>query len=232
MKRSPGLYGAEAYVGLGAPGVGGKARGVGKVSHEARVPRNTWWVPRWLKFIVGVALLPVCAGGCLALWNVLYANGGADATWLPLMAGAVCWGVVYLLLPRPMWVYVAGHELTHAIWVWLFGGEVRRLRIGARGGHVVVSKSNFLIALAPYFFPFYAVLVVLMFLVASWFWPGRMLQVWFHLALGAAYAFHLTLTGHVLKTQQSDITENRYPCSVISDCWVFSTWPVRVRWNA
>lgn len=32
--------------------------------------------------------------------------------------------------------------------------------------------------------------------------------MWFHLALGAAYAFHVTLTWHVLQTRQSDITEH------------------------
>jgi hypothetical protein len=165
-------------------------------------------VPRWLKFIVGLTLLPVCAGGAVALWRVVRANGTADETWIPLLAGAVCWGVVYLLLPRPMWFYVAGHELTHALWVWAFGGRVKRVKISSSGGHVIVSKTNFIIALAPYFFPFYAVLVVLLFLAAGWFWPWQLLQVWFHLALGAAYAFHLTLTGHVLKTQQSDIVEH------------------------
>jgi len=167
-------------------------------------------VARWFKFFVGLALVPLCVGGAVALWRVMRVNGGADSTWLPLLAGAICWGVLYLLLPRPMWMYVAGHELTHAVWAWVFGGSVKRLRISSQGGHVVVSKTNFLIALAPYFFPFYAVVVVAGFRLAGWLWPDLALQVWFHLALGAAYAFHLTLTGHVLKTTQSDITEHGY----------------------
>lgn len=165
---------------------------------------------RWFKFVVGLALVPLCVGGGVALWRVLCVNAGADGIWLPLLAGAICWGVVYLLLPRPMWMYVAGHELTHAVWAWAFGGSVKRVRISSQGGHVMVSKTNFLIALAPYFFPFYAVLVVVGYRLAGCLWPGLALQVWFHLALGGAYAFHLTLTGHVLKTTQSDITEHGY----------------------
>ncbi len=63
------------------------------------------------------------------------------------------------LLPKPMRVYVFGHELTHAIWTWLFGGRVKRFKATSTGGHVVDHEEQFLITLAPYFFPLYVVLV-------------------------------------------------------------------------
>ena len=37
----------------------------------------------------------------------------------------------------------------------------------------------------------------------------------FHLLLGAAYAFHVTLTWHILKSRQSDITEQGYLFSAV-----------------
>jgi hypothetical protein len=74
----------------------------------------------------------------------------------------------------------------------------------------VVSKTNFVIALAPYFFPLYAVFVVIIFMLGSLIWYWRPYMVWFHLLLGAAYAFHVTLTWHILKTRQSDITGQGY----------------------
>ena len=117
-------------------------------------------VPKWIKFIIALLLLPVCAGAAMALWQVLCASGRADVVWVPLLAGAACWGVVFLLLPKPMWIYVFGHELTHALWTWIFGGQVKKMKVSSDGGHVVISKSNFVIALAPYFFPLYAVLVI------------------------------------------------------------------------
>ncbi len=40
-------------------------------------------------------------------------------------------------------------------------------------------------------------------------------MVWFHLLLGAAYAFHVTLTWHILKTEQSDITQHGYVFSAV-----------------
>jgi hypothetical protein len=136
-------------------------------------------------------------------------------TLVPILAGAACWTTVYLLLPKPMWIYVFGHELTHALWVWLFGGSVKRFKTTSTGGHVIVDRTNFLIALSPYFFPLYAALVVIVFAVGHLIWGWRNLLVWFHLLVGASYAFHVTLTGHVLKTRQSDITSQGYLFSAV-----------------
>ena len=87
-----------------------------------------------------------------------------------------------------MLIYVYGHELTHVLWTWAMGGRVKKFKASSTGGQVVVTKTNFLIALAPYFFPLYAVLVVLVFLVLDRFWEWRWQIAWFHLLLGAAYA--------------------------------------------
>ena len=172
-------------------------------------------MPGWIKFIIAVLLLPVCAGAAMALLKVLHACGSADTTWIPILAGAACWIVIFFLLPKPMWIYVFGHELTHALWTWLFGGQVKKMKVTPRGGHVVISKTNFVIALAPYFFPLYATIVVAVFAVGHLIWDWHNYLVWFHLAVGAAYAFHVTLTWHVLQTRQSDITSQGYLFSAV-----------------
>ena len=172
-------------------------------------------VPKWFKFIIAILLLPVYAGAGLALGRVILATGQADAIWVATLAGAGCWLAIFFILPKPMWVYVLGHELTHALWAWLFGGEVKRLKVTSKGGHVIVTKTNFLIALAPYFFPLYAALVVGLFALGHWVWNWQRFAVWFHLLLGAAYAFHVTLTGYVLQSRQTDITEHGYLFSAV-----------------
>jgi len=172
-------------------------------------------MPKWLKTVIAVLLLPPCVGALRALWLVIRASGQADTIWVAVLAGAVCWLVVFLLLPKPMWIYVLGHELTHALWTWLLGGQVKKFKTSSKGGHVVVSKSNFIIALAPYFFPLYAILVLAVFLCGNLIWNWRPYFVWFHLLLGAAYAFHLTLTWHILKASQTDITEQGYLFSAV-----------------
>ncbi len=170
-------------------------------------------MPKWIKLLVAIALLPVCAGAALALARVLHATGGADLTWIPFLGGAACWCVIFFLLPRPMWIYVFGHELTHALWAWGFGGKVKRMKVTSAGGHVIVSKNNFLITLAPYFFPLYAVIIVAVFALGHFLWNWQRFLVYFDLLLGAAYAFHVTLTFHTLQTRQTDIT---------SQGWLFS----------
>jgi hypothetical protein len=171
-------------------------------------------MPKWVKMIVGILLLPICLGTAVAVWVALTHAGAMTQVWMPMLAGAASWVVVFLLLPKPMWVYVFGHELTHAVWTWIFGGSVKSFKTRSSGGHVITTKNNFLIALAPYFFPLYAVLVVVVFVIGDLLWHWRRVYLpWFHLLLGAAYAFHVTLTSEILKTRQTDIT---------SQGWLFS----------
>ena len=125
---------------------------------------------KWLKFFLAILLLPVCAATAQTLWRVLVAGSGADLVWVPMLGGAACWIIVFLLLPKPMLIYVFGHEFTHALWTWLFGGEVKKMKVTAKGGHVLISKTNFLIVLAPYFFTLYALLVVGAFGLGNWIW--------------------------------------------------------------
>ena len=172
-------------------------------------------MPKWIKFIIAVLLLPVCAGAGMTLWSVMKACGNSDTTLVPVGGGALCFLAIYLLLPKPMWIYVFGHELTHAIWVWLFGGSVKKFKATSEGGHVIVDKTNFLIALSPYFFPLYAVIVIAVFVTGHLIWNWKDFMVWFHLLVGAAYMFHITLNAHVLKTQQSDITSQGYLFSAV-----------------
>jgi hypothetical protein len=134
-------------------------------------------------------------------------------TFAPLLGGAACWLIVYLLLPRPILVYVFGHELTHVIWAWVFEAQVKKFHVSSRGGHVVLDKVNFLIVLAPYFFPLYALLVALLYGAGNLFWDWTGYRVAFLFLLGVAYAFHVTLTWHALQTEQTDIT---------SQGWLFS----------
>jgi hypothetical protein len=101
------------------------------------------------------------------------------------------------------------------LWTWLFGGKVKKFKASSKGGHVIVTKNNFLISLAPYFFPVYAAIVVAVFITGHLIWNWGPYVVWFHLLLGAAYAFHVTLTWHILKTEQSDITQHGYLFSFV-----------------
>jgi hypothetical protein len=170
---------------------------------------------KWPKFIAGILLIPLCVATARTAFRIIRATTIADFFWIPFLAGAACWLTIYIFLPKPLWLYVCGHELTHALWAKLFGAKVKSIKITARGGFVTLTKTNFLISLAPYFFPFYAVSILITFNVGVLIWD---LRPWFpvlYLLLGAAYCFHLTLTGHALSTKQTDISEQGYLFSAV-----------------
>jgi hypothetical protein len=101
---------------------------------------------------------------------------------------------------------VLGHELTHAIWAWLMGARVGGLRVGKHGGQVRTSKTNWAITLAPYFFPFYAMLFLALFFLAHLIWGlDRYFWVLFFL-VGLGWSFHVTFTFVMLLTvSQPDV---------------------------
>jgi hypothetical protein len=121
--------------------------------------------------------------------------------------GAVLWLIAFFGLPRPILIYVFGHELTHAVWVWLMGGRVSRFRVSNEGGHVVTSKANFWIALAPYFFPIYSILTIGIYGLLSLFLNmqpyGRLLYA----VIGATWAFHFTFTCWMITKNQTDLSD-------------------------
>ena len=172
-------------------------------------------MPKWGKTIIAILLLPLCAGGGMALARILKQTGDATTFWMPLLGGIGAWLVIYAIIPRPMWFYVFGHELTHALWTWLFGGKLKKFRVTSKGGHVVITKSNFLISLAPYFFPVYAALLVLIYVVGNLIWNWSPWLPWFHFFLGTAYAFHVTFTVHIIQKRQTDIVDEGYFFSAV-----------------
>jgi hypothetical protein len=116
--------------------------------------------------------------------------------------------------PRPLRVYVFGHELTHAVWVWAMGGKVEEFHWSRNGGHILTDTHNFWIALAPYFYPLYSLVVVVLFGAASVFYNLETSTVtfifmaplqWTFLALGSTWAFHLSFTFWMLPKGQSDL---------------------------
>lgn len=70
---------------------------------------------------------------------------------------------MHIVLHKPIMTYVFAHEFTHALWALPFGGRLKDFRAGESGGHAVVTRSNVLVALASYFFPIYAYLVLVLF---------------------------------------------------------------------
>ena len=168
---------------------------------------------RWVKFVVAIFLLPLCAILTQTFFTVFTRATVAHRLWAGeefwfFSLGAVLWLIAFFGLPRPMVVYVFGHELTHALWVLLMGGRVSRFRVGRDGGHIVTDRNNFWIALAPYFFPLYSLIVIVGYGVLGLFFNvqpyGRLLYA----LIGVTWAFHFTFTCWMIPKKQTDLTDH------------------------
>ena len=168
---------------------------------------------RWVKFVVAIFLVPL---GAILTQTFFTAFARATMTqrlwageefWF-FSLGVVLWVIAFFGLRRPVLVYVFGHELTHALWVVLMGGRVSRFRVGRDGGHIVTNRTNFLIALAPYFFPLYSILAIAIYGVAGLFYNvqpyGRLLYA----VIGITWAFHATFTIWMIPKSQTDLKDH------------------------
>jgi hypothetical protein len=163
--------------------------------------------------LVGLLLLPFCCAATRSLAELLQAIQPESYRVIPystwgLALGFSVWLLFFFCLPRPVRTYVLAHELTHALWGWVMGAEIKRLRVGRGGGSVVLTRNNFLITLAPYFFPLYTMLVLAAYGLLSLFRDLRPYEPLWMSLIGLTWAFHLTFTIATLIQHQADIREN------------------------
>ena len=143
----------------------------------------------FLRLVLGVLLLPACWGLTRTLADAILAanggDGGVSAETVALLGGIAAFGLCWAALSHPVRAYVLGHELTHALWGLAFGARPSDLRVAATGGSVRLTKTNLLITLAPYFFPFYTFVVIVSALLT--------------------WAFHVLFTLETLTQSQPDV---------------------------
>lgn len=155
-----------------------------------------------LRFVVALLLWPLACGLVVAMGHLLahlpWSQG--QLPWFAVGFGAYL--AVQIFLWKPLFLYVMGHELTHALAAVLQGGRADDLHVSTKGGKVLVNRSNFMVNLAPYFFPIYTVGACLVWMVAA----DRFLP-FISALVGFTLAFHFALTLFSLKQHQSDIAE-------------------------
>lgn len=163
-----------------------------------------------LKLFIGLGLLFPCVVLTQVLWELLLLARMQTGQSFPLPAlalasGFFLWIVLFVLFPKPMRSYIFAHELTHALWGVFMGARVSRIDVQKDHGSVVLSKTNYLITLAPYFFPLYTILVILFYTVLRMFvnvQPYSLLWLGF---VGFTWGFHITFTVNALMQRQTDV---------------------------
>lgn len=123
-----------------------------------------------------------------------------------ILCGAAA-GILLFAMFRLTPLYIVGHEMTHWLAAKLTGCPTGRIQLGLRKGFVEVQGGGGFVSLAPYVFPFYAVLwggmVAFLSLLPldypAWARPAALAL------LGGAWAYHLVLTVYALRMGQSDL---------------------------
>lgn len=167
---------------------------------------------RWLNTVIGLFLLPVAGIWTQTFFTVFSQLTVHQRFWATeefwfFSLGAILWVISFFGLPRPLLIYVFGHELTHAVWVWAMGGRVSKFAVSRDGGHIITNKHNFWIALAPYFFPLYSIFVIIAYGITSFFVKDMApYHAWLYALIGVTWAFHITFTLWMIPKGQTDLT--------------------------
>lgn len=176
---------------------------MGPISPISLMKKFAKRLTRWL---IALALLP-----CLwAVYHQLFLMvpdllSEGYKSWGLYLAGAGTYILIERLLSRPMWLYVFGHELTHVVSGLLSGAKIHSFKAKSSGGEVRLSKSNAFIALSPYVVPLYAVLILGLYALTRRWWNPPYLTPAFQVIMGAAVAFHISLTISAIHKHQPDL---------------------------
>lgn len=194
-------------------------------THNAHDYYLSWPQLTWRTFLALLLLIP-SAISTLALFTItehtrdnhFWTNILQSRPFLFFAAGAflmLVWFWSKLLSKFFLYLYVLGHELTHVIFILLCGGKVSGFNVTLEGGYVMTNKSNFLIALSPYFIPFWSLIVLGISFLIETFWDIPYHHYALYLAIGATWTFHLAWTIWMIPRDQPDLKENGTVFSVV-----------------
>jgi hypothetical protein len=184
------------------------------VHHEGE---SVAWMTRLMRWLLALVLLPLC---WVTTWTLLsrFSDATVDqgfwqtaefwyfATGALLMGGWFCSGLAKTFF---LYLYVLGHELTHAVFVLMFRGKVTDFHVSAEGGYITTNKTNLVIALSPYFVPFWSVVCVAIYAVLRIsvdLKPGWDLAL--YAVMGLTWTFHMVWTLWMIPRDQPDLKEN------------------------
>lgn len=181
--------------------------------HDRLIP----WFFRWLRRCTALFVLLPLASLMTASALVEIARSGSTASlWLSIpvwytLMGAAIWLIFYfsgLCRPLFLYLYVFGHELTHAIAILLCGGRIAQFEVTLDGGYVISNKNNVFIALAPYFVPIWVLAWLILCGISTFFVDWQQFSGLLFAGLGFWWGFHFIWTLWIIPKDQPDLKEN------------------------
>lgn len=171
------------------------------------------WLRRLIAFFVLVPLAVICV---MSLYDQLVVARDklgillSVPVWYTLL-GCLAWIILAgskLFTTSLVYLYVLGHELTHALAVILSFGKISGFRVALEGGHIQTNKNNLFIALSPYFIPLWAIVWTAAYALVNIFYPLGDYQPLLYGGIGFWWSFHLFWTAWIIPRNQPDLREN------------------------
>jgi len=98
-----------------------------------------------VKWLLAICLLPVVVAAFFQLIKMgpFLHQEGWKSWWLYLV-GAASYVIFERLFHKPMWLYVIGHELTHAVSGFLSGARIYKFKVSSKGGGSPPLQNKYL----------------------------------------------------------------------------------------
>ena len=161
---------------------------------------------RLFRWTLGLLFLPFLWAAGVELGRlILSISAQGWRSWWIYATGGLVYFLIERVVGRPMWVYVFGHEVTHAFSGFISGAKIHSFKASSNGGEVKLSKSNGFIALSPYILPIYSMLIILFYAALKNWWPSPWLTYGFQFLMGSTVTFHVSLTFSAFHKRQSDL---------------------------
>ncbi len=169
----------------------------------------------WLKWPVAIAALVLLVPSVLASFELVVACARTPETILAFIGGAGLYLLVWVWTIRrwrTTFLSTFEHEFTHALFAILTLHRVTELKTTWKsGGHVrIIGLGNWLITVAPYFFPTVCFVLIPVFRLLT-FVPTNVADA----IVGAAFVYHITSTMRETHSGQTDLQLVGYLFSVM-----------------
>jgi hypothetical protein len=157
---------------------------------------------KWPVALVAIFFLPALA---IELWNILLQFILNINEYYAVGMGMIVYYALWKLLLEQSnisWLSTLEHEITHCLFAWLTFNKVTNIHVTlTSGGHINhEGYSNWLISIAPYFFP---TLTFSLFIIQSWI--GTNDPFIFQFFIGWSMTYHLLSTWEETHPNQTDL---------------------------
>ena len=164
-------------------------------------------VSKIAKIIIGVLIIPVTFLALITFTKIIYQIEWVKNPYVLMTYGFFLYIPVFFISGKKSFLYVIGHEISHAVTSFLFGGKILSVTVSQDSGKVRTTKSNVIISLAPYCIPFFGMCLTLIYFILSMLIRTQGYLPYFKFLLGISVSHHLCFTVYYLKTKQTDITK-------------------------